>query len=214
MLFSHLFLVLQLWQESVSWYCRTEVPIPWLAICHQYSRHLGSTCIPCHVATIIFKGSGGESTPSQIPLMLRILISRKSPVLWKACLISSDLPRSSYLKTKWPGTSVTFARCLHSSTLFPCGSDSKESACKAGDPGLIPGSERSPGEGNFSIFAWRIPRTEEPGWLQSMGSQRVRHNWVMNTHKIGRRCIAPSGEKLGSCLWILPTQVISRLNMV
>ena len=31
---------------------------------------------------------------------------------------------------------------------FPCGSDSEEFACNAGDPGLIPGSERSPGEGN------------------------------------------------------------------
>ena len=31
---------------------------------------------------------------------------------------------------------------------FPGGSDSKESACNAGDPGLIPGSGRSPGEGN------------------------------------------------------------------
>ena len=30
---------------------------------------------------------------------------------------------------------------------FSGGSDSKESACSAGDPGLIPGSERSPGEG-------------------------------------------------------------------
>ena len=27
-----------------------------------------------------------------------------------------------------------------------------------------------------SIFAWRIPWTEEPGGLQSTGSQRVRHN--------------------------------------
>ena len=27
-----------------------------------------------------------------------------------------------------------------------------------------------------SILAWEIPRTEEPGELQSMGSQRVRHN--------------------------------------
>ena len=27
-----------------------------------------------------------------------------------------------------------------------------------------------------SIFAWRIPGTEEPGELQSMGSQRVGHN--------------------------------------
>ena len=29
-----------------------------------------------------------------------------------------------------------------------------------------------------SIFAWRIPWTEEPGGLQSTGSQRVQHNWV------------------------------------
>ena len=31
---------------------------------------------------------------------------------------------------------------------FPGGSDGKESACTTGDPGLIPGSGRSPGEGN------------------------------------------------------------------
>ena len=29
---------------------------------------------------------------------------------------------------------------------------------------------------NSSIFAWRIPRTEEPGGLQSMGSQRITHD--------------------------------------
>ena len=29
-----------------------------------------------------------------------------------------------------------------------------------------------------STLAWRIPWTEEPGGPQSMGSQRVRHNWV------------------------------------
>ena len=33
---------------------------------------------------------------------------------------------------------------------FPGGSDSKASACNAGDPGLIPGLGRSPGEGNGS----------------------------------------------------------------
>ena len=32
--------------------------------------------------------------------------------------------------------------------MFPGGSDSKKSACNAGDPGSIPGPERSPGEGN------------------------------------------------------------------
>ena len=32
-----------------------------------------------------------------------------------------------------------------------------------------------------SILAWRIPRTEEPGELQSMGSQRIRHDGATNT---------------------------------
>ena len=52
---------------------------------------------------------------------------------------------------------------------------------KAGDirdTGLIPGSGRSLEEGMAtysSILAWRIPWTDEPGGLQSIGSQRVRH---------------------------------------
>ena len=45
------------------------------------------------------------------------------------------------------------------------------------DVGSIPGSGRSPGAEGMatysSILAWRIPGTEEPGGLQSMGSQRV-----------------------------------------
>ena len=32
------------------------------------------------------------------------------------------------------------------------------------------------------ILAWRIPWTEEPGRLQSMGLQRVGHNWTGHTH--------------------------------
>ena len=35
-----------------------------------------------------------------------------------------------------------------------------------------------------SILAWRIPRTEEPCGLQSMGSQRVRHDWATEEHFI------------------------------
>ena len=55
----------------------------------------------------------------------------------------------------------------------------KESACSAGDMGREdhPGSGKYPGEGNgyhSSTLAWRIPWTEEPGGLQSMGSPRVR----------------------------------------
>ena len=36
---------------------------------------------------------------------------------------------------------------------FPGGSDGKQPACNAGDPGSIPGSGRSPGGGNSSILA-------------------------------------------------------------
>ena len=102
----------------------------------------------------------------------------------------------------------------------PDSSVGRESACSAGDPGLIPGSGSSPGEGigysdhyswaslvsqtvknlpamwetrvwvldwedpleegmgkHSSILALELPWTEEPGRLQSMGLQRVGHNW-------------------------------------
>ena len=62
---------------------------------------------------------------------------------------------------------------------FPGGSDSKESACNARDPGWIPRSGKSPEEvrGNpLCILAWRIPWTDVPGRLQSKGLQRVKHN--------------------------------------
>ena len=48
-----------------------------------------------------------------------------------------------------------------------------------GDPGSIPESERSPGEGNgnpLSTLAWKIPWMEKLGRLESMGLQRVRHD--------------------------------------
>ena len=51
---------------------------------------------------------------------------------------------------------------------FPGSSAGKDSTCNAGDPSSIPGSERSAGEGI--------------GYpLQSMGSQRVGHDWVTIT---------------------------------
>ena len=62
---------------------------------------------------------------------------------------------------------------------FPGDSDGKASACNTGDPGSIPESGRSPGEKMAtysSILAWKIPWTEEPCRLQSMGSQRVGHD--------------------------------------
>ena len=59
---------------------------------------------------------------------------------------------------------------------FPGGSAVKESACNERDLGLIPGLGRSPGEGNGYPLPQRIPWT-----VQSMASQRVRHNQVTFT---------------------------------
>ena len=58
---------------------------------------------------------------------------------------------------------------------FPGGSVVKNPPASAGNVGSIPGSGRSPGEGtatHSSIRAWELPWTEEPGRLQSMGSQK------------------------------------------
>ena len=62
---------------------------------------------------------------------------------------------------------------------FPGSSEDEISACNVGDLGSIPGLGRSPGEDmatHSSILAWKIPWTEEPGRLQSMGLQRVGHD--------------------------------------
>ena len=59
----------------------------------------------------------------------------------------------------------------------------KNPPATAGDVGLIPGGEDPLEEEmatHSSILAWRIPWTEEPGGLQSMGSQRVGHDLGLN----------------------------------
>ena len=73
---------------------------------------------------------------------------------------------------------------------FPGDSGGKESAYKAGDPGLIPELGRSLEEGmatHSSILAWESPWTEESGGLQPIRQQRVRHDWVTNTFTFKRK---------------------------
>ena len=67
---------------------------------------------------------------------------------------------------------------------FPDGSDDKESAGNAWDLGLIPGSGRSPGEGNgyplqYSCLENSMDRG--PWWATVQGSKRIGHGWVTNT---------------------------------
>ena len=58
---------------------------------------------------------------------------------------------------------------------FPGGSEVKASPCKAGHPGTVPGLGKEMAT-HSSTLAWRIPWMEDPGRLQSMGSQRVGHD--------------------------------------
>ena len=62
---------------------------------------------------------------------------------------------------------------------FPASSDGKASVYNVGDLGLIPGLGRFPegGHGNLRQYSClKNPMTEEPGGLQFIGSQRVRHD--------------------------------------
>ena len=59
---------------------------------------------------------------------------------------------------------------------FPGGSDSKESTCNAGDPDLIPGSERSPGEGNGN-----------PLQYSCLNNPTDRGAWWATVHKVTKR---------------------------
>jgi len=63
---------------------------------------------------------------------------------------------------------------------FPGGSDGKGSACHAGDLGSTPGLGRSPGGRAWQptpvFLPGACPWAEEPGRLQSMGSQQVRQD--------------------------------------
>ena len=49
-----------------------------------------------------------------------------------------------------------------------------------------------------SIHAWKIPWTEEAGGLQSMGSQRIGHDWAPSCH-------VTSSVQLLSCVWLFVT---------
>ena len=78
---------------------------------------------------------------------------------------------------------MKIAECMD----FPGGSDGKEYACDAGDPGSIPGLGRSPGEGNGNPLQWVSHSCQ--GNLMDRdaceatvhGVARVSHNQVTNT---------------------------------
>ena len=86
---------------------------------------------------------------------------------------TSSIPRSG----SSPGEGIGYP--LQDSGACQVDQTVKESACNVGDLGSIPGSGRfleKEMATHSSTLAWKISWTEEPGGLQSMGSQRVRHD--------------------------------------
>ena len=103
----------------------------------------------------------------------------------------SSVPWESY----WGSLSLSFLICKMRNNKLVSTSAVKNLSARAGDIGLIPGLGRSPGGGNTNLLEYSClgsPWTEEPGGLQSMGSQRqdwsdlaytqVRHHWSDLAH--------------------------------
>ena len=104
-----------------------------------------------------------------------------STVFWSAYVLMRILLILNFVLYITCPFSLTALRILSLSLVFPGGSVCQESTCNAGDLGLIPGSGSSLEKDmatHSRILAWRISWTEEPGRLQSMGSQRAGHDWA------------------------------------
>ena len=69
---------------------------------------------------------------------------------------------------------------------LPSGSDGKETACNAGDPGLILGLGRSPGEGNGYVLQQSgLDNSMDRGaWQATVHgvTKTAGHDWPTNTH--------------------------------
>ena len=109
---------------------------------------------------------------------------------------------NQYLKWEW--THSLLIRIPHLVD-FPVIKNPPANAGDIRDTGSIPGSGRSLEKEmatRSSILAWRIPWTEEPGGLQSTGSQRVGHAWGYLAHRHLVPTYWGSGSLCLSAEWI------------
>ena len=130
---------------------------------------------PVLLSNIMLANHSPTSPSRMFPYPLAFLSCDFTPLPQENLVLVGTLPLANLVKALPRGI-------LYASTGFSGGSDGKESTCNAGDLGFwFLGWEDPLEEGMAtisSILAWRIPWTEEPGGLQSMGSQRVGHNWA------------------------------------
>ena len=119
-----------------------------------------------------------KSTLGKALTLPRLTLKTSTSSVWKSTRLSA-----AFRETLISGLfCIVISLFVYYGALFQCfrgGSGGKES-CNAGDTGLIRGSGRSLLKKGMathsSIFTWRTPWTEEPGGLQSMGLQGVRHD--------------------------------------
>ena len=76
---------------------------------------------------------------------------------------------------------------------FPGGSDGKTRETRVWSLGREDPQEKAMAT-HSSTLAWKIPWTEEPGRLQSMGLQRVRHDWVTSLPEQWQGSRAPNNK--------------------
>ena len=114
-----------------------------------------------------------------------------SPGAFYKCRVSGLTPKQNLYFSKiprWRGFTLDFEKSCdnfvsNAIRVSPGGSDGEESA-EMQEMWVWSLGWEDPLEEvatHSSILAWSIPWTEELGGLQSMGSQRARHNWVTNT---------------------------------
>ena len=104
--------------------------------------------------------------------------NNQQEIPFSCCEHKGHFPSSNECHWRWISTHV-MSLCKNTkypsqlTAGFPYSSAGKESACNAGDPGLIPRLGRSLEKGkatHSSILAWRIP------WTIPLGSQRIEHD--------------------------------------
>ena len=181
-----------------------QAPQLWPSIIYPLFKNVTCLSLPKYVW-------GGENN---YPLFLKAYLKSISSVKWNLKAIfpwhlAFTFPKASVrlssVSWKHHVLLLGYWNCV-STQSFPGGSDDKESACNAGDTGLIPGSGRFPWRRKWQPTPVFLPgeSPEEPGGLQSMGSQRVGHNWATGTQSF-MEGVLPSMEYPGLSAFFLAT---------
>ena len=164
------------------------------------SKFMSTYCIPVPILGTEHRVMSKTKKTSAVPLYVRLNERQTSACVCLSTQTSTYIcmymciPLSTYIYIHiytymFIGSQVY--NCMH---LFihtyrkygsPWDSDSEESACNAGDTGLIPGLGRSPGERNSNPVRYSCPENsmDRRAWqaIQSLGSQRVRQDRPINT---------------------------------